>query len=71
MATFLTILLTIVIAIILIVILGLSGWGLQGLASFIVFCWEGVTGCVGCFVRSLIVLLIIAFIVAVLYAMIQ
>ena len=67
MSSFLSILLIVVG--VLIVILGLIGWCCKWLWALIGFSWEGIIGCIGCFVRLWIYIFIIAFVIAVISKM--
>lgn len=69
MSSFLSILLIAVGILIAIVILGFIGWACKGLMALIGFSWEGVIGCIGCFVRFWIYIFIIAFVIAVISKM--
>lgn len=44
-------LLIILIGLLLFVVLGLLGWGIQALGFIGSFLGEGITGCIGCFVK--------------------
>lgn len=55
----LTILGIILILIIAFVVLGLIGWGIQALGFIGSFLGEGITGCIGCFVKFFWYILVI------------
>ena len=71
MSSFLSILLIAVGVLIAIVILGLIGWCCKWLWALIGFSWEGIIGCIGCFVRFWIYVFIIAFVITVLSKMVS
>ena len=66
MSTFLSMLLVFIGILIAIVVLGLIGWCFKWLWALIGFSWEGIIGCIGCFVRFWIYFLIAAFVIALL-----
>lgn len=71
MSTLLSILLVFIGIILAIIVLGLIGWCCKWLGVLIGFSWEGVIGCIGCFVRFWIYFLIFAFVIALLYKMVS
>ena len=60
-----------IIIIIVIIVLGLIGWCFKWLWALIGFSWEGVIGCIGCFIRFWVYFLILAFVIALLGKMVS
>lgn len=60
----------IIIIIIVIIVLSLIGWCFKWLWALIGFSWEGVIGCIGCFIRFWVYFLM-AFVIALLGKMVS